>query len=386
MLLHNYLYRLKCIIRDKQTMFWTLLFPLLLATLFYLAFSNLSNVENFSSIKLGIVNNAEYQENTNFINALSAVSASKAGRGKRELFAVSYLSNKEQADKLLADDKIAAYIYFDKGLQLFVRESGINQTIIKSFLDNFKQSSSTMATVLTNSGNSVDSDKVVNSLAKQSDYLKEIAIGKSAPDNVVTYFYALIAMACLYGGFSGLKEVNNLQANFSAQAARLNVAPVHKSKLIISSMLAATTVQLFDIFVLLGYLSLILNIHFGSQFGYISLSCVIGTITGVTFGSSVSAIIKKSEGLKIGVIIGLTMLMSFLAGMMYDGMKYIISTKAPILGYLNPVNLISDSLYALYYYSGYSQFFTDITLLGIFAVVFSSITYLVLRRQQYASL
>lgn len=291
----------------------------------------------------------------------------------------------EEASGLLKDNKIDGYIYFDNGIKLVVKESGLNQTIIKSFLDDFKETSSTMVTIINKNPAAVQKG-LLNSVSNRTDYLKEVTASKSVPDNIVTYFYALIAMTCLYGGFWGLKEVVAIQANQSPQGARINMAPTHKLKLFIASILAATTIQLLEVFALLGYLSFMLKVDFGSQVNYIALTCVISTITGVTFGTFIASIIKKGEGVKIGILIASTMTMCFLSGLMYDKMKYIISTTVPFLGYINPANLISDSFYSLYYYSTYTQFFTDIALLCIFTIFFSTITYLVLRRQKYASL
>lgn len=378
---HNYIYRFKCIVRDRQTLFWTLLFPILLATLFNMALSNLTSAEKFSQIKIGIVNNAEYYKNTDFIKVMESHSK---GSDKDNLFDIKYTS-KDDADKLLSDNKIEGYIYFDNGMKLIVKKSGLNQTIIKSFLDDYIQTSSTIVTII-NKNPAAFQNGLIDSVSDRTNYLKEVSAGKSAPDTTVNYFYTLIAMACMYGSFWGLKEVMAIQANQSPQGARVNMAPVHKLKVFTASIFAATTVQLIGIFALLGYLTLILKVNFGSQLGYIVLTCVIGTITGVTFGTCVSSIIKAGEGLKVGVLIGLSMLMSFLAGMMFDKMKYIISTKVPILGYLNPGNLISDCFYSLYYYSGHTQFFIDIAILCAFTVVFGIVTYFVLRRQKYASL
>lgn len=374
MFFHNYRYRLKCVLRDRQTMFWTLLFPIVLATLFNMAFSNLSSTEAFSQIKVGIVNNEEYKKNTDFIRALDSIN----------LFEITY-ATKEEADRLLEDSKIEGYIYFNNGMKLVVKESGINQTIIKGFLDDFQQTASTIATIAGKNPAAVQNGLLSNA-ANRTDYLKAAAVSKSAPNTTVNYFYALIAMACLYGSFMGLKEVTALQANLSAQGARVNMAPTHKLKVFMASLAAATTIQLADIFILLGYLIFVLKISFGDQLGYIALTCLIGTITGVTFGACISSTNKKSEGLKVGILIGSSMLMTFLSGMMYDKMKYIISTKAPVLGYLNPANLITDCFYSLYYYDTYTRFFTDIALLCGFAAVFSTITFLALRRQRYASL
>lgn len=384
MFLHGYIYRLKCIIRDKQTMFWTFLFPVLLATLFNMAFSNLSSAENFSKIKLGIINNEEYKKSTDFVKAIEAVSSSDKSAGETNLFEVTF-DSKEEADKLLEDNKIEGYIYFDNGAKLIVQKSGLNQTIIKSFLDDFKQTSSTVTTIMSKDPEAFQKG-LINRISNRANYIKEVSASSAAPDTTVNYFYTLIAMACLYGSFCGLKEINSIQADLSAQGARLNIIPVPKMTVFIASMAAAATVQLVNIFVLLAYLSLILKINFGTQLGYIALTCVVGTITGVTFGTCIASVIKKSEGLKIGILIGISMIMSFLSGMMYDKMKYIISTKAPIVGYLNPANLITDSFYTLYYYNTHTRFFTDIAILCAFSVVFSIITYFSVRRERYASL
>lgn len=384
MFLHNYLYRLKCIVRDKQTMFWTFLFPILLANLFYMAFSNLNSAENFSEIKIGIVDDVEYRKNTDFIQAIEAVSNLNKTTTDIKLFNIKYTS-KEEASKLLEDSKIEGYIYFDNGIKLSVKESGINQSIIKIFLDDFKQTSSTMTTIISKDASAIQKG-LLDSVSSRMDYLREASVSKHELNVIVNYFYTLIAMACLYGSFCGLKEVTALQANLSPQGMRVNMAPTHKLKLFMSSIAAATTVQLSVIFILLAYLVFVLKVSFGNQFGYIALTCIIGTITGVTFGTCVAAVVKRSEGLKIGILIGLSMTMSFLSGMMYDKMKYIVATKLPVLGYLNPSNLITDSFYSLYYYDTHTRFFTNIIILCFFAVGFSLITYLVLRRQKYASL
>lgn len=381
MFFHNYKYRMKCIVKDKQLMFWTLLFPIILATLFNLAFSNLSSAENFSSINIAVVKELDYEKNIEFVEAIKSVSSGESGR---DLFNVEYTS-KDEAQKLLDDNKVDGFIYFDHDIRVTVKKSGINQTILKSFVDEFKQTSSTIKTVIEKNPEIINQG-TLNSFMERKDYIKDVAISKVDPDTTVNYFYTLIAMACFYGSFLGIKEVSVIQGNQSSQGARVNVAPTNKLKVFMASMAAAATVQLFDIGILIAYLALVIKVSFGNQLLYIILTCIIGTIAGVSFGTFIGSIIKKGEGIKIGILIGTTMTMSFLSGMMYDKMKYIINTNMPILGYINPVNLIADSFYSLYYYDNLTKFFTNLVLLCIFTIIFSSITYLVLRRQKYASL
>lgn len=375
MFLFNYRYRLKCILRDRQLMFWTLLFPILLATLFNLALSNITSAEEFIKVPVAVVQNAELDANPAFSAALE---------GTDDLFVVTHTSQAE-AETLLKDNQIDGYIVFNPELTMVVNQSGLNQTIIRSFLDDFVQTSATIFTVIAANPTAHDQG-LITGISSRSEYLTAVSASQSNPDPIVNYFYTLIAMACLYGGFLGVKEVVAIQADLSDVGARINLAPTNKLTVFISSMLAATTIQLAELLILLAFIIGVLGISFGDQLGYIALTCVIGSLTGVTFGACIGVIVKKGEGLKMGILIGSTMTMCFLAGMMYADMKYIVATKIPILSYLNPANLITDSFYALYYYNTHTQFFTDILLLCGFTVVFSTITYFVLRRQKYASL
>lgn len=381
---HEFKYRLKCTLRDRQTIFWTLLFPIILAILFNLSLKNISSAETFSKIKIGIVNNEEFNKETAFKKVISSVSNSDKNPGESNLFDVKYTS-KEESEKLLQDNKIEGYIYFDNGLKLFVKKSGLNQTIIKSFLDDYKETASTIQTIISRDP-SADHSRLISSVSDRTEFLKEVQSSKSAPDPTVNYFYTLIAMACLYGGFMGLNEVIAIQADLSPQGARVNVAPTHKLKVFGVSILAAAAVSLSEIFILLAFLTFVLKINFGTQIGYILLTCIVGTLTGVTFGTFIGSVVKGGEGVKVGLLIGLSMLMSFLSGMMYDKMKYIVNTKIPVLGYINPANLITDCFYSLYYYNNHTQFFKDIILLCGLTAVFGITTCLVLRRKKYASI
>lgn len=375
MFLFNYAYRLKCILRNRELMFWTLMFPILLAILFNLAFSNIYSTEKFIKVNVALVQNDALTANPAFSDALSKMD---------DLFVVSQ-TTLEEADTLLKENQIDGYIIFDPELKLMVNRSGLNQTIIRGFLDDFLQSSATLVTVISENPAALESGTIAG-VYSRTDYLSAVSASKSSPDTTVHFFYTLIAMTCLYGGFLGVNEVIAIQANLSDVGARINTAPTNKLTVFLSSMLAATTIQLAELLLLLAFIVGVLGISFGDQLGYIALACVIGSLTGVTFGTFIAAIVKKSEGIITGILIGSTMTMCFLAGMMSADIKYLVATKMPILGYLNPANLITNSFYALYYYNTPTQFFINILLLCGFTFLFSATTYFVLRRQTYASL
>ena len=193
-------------------------------------------------------------------------------------------------------------------------------------------------------------------------------------------------MAALYGSFHGLNEVTAIQANQSPQGARNNLAPSHKLKVFAISVLAASTIQFAVILTLLSFLVFVLGINLGSQLGLILLTCLVSTFTGVAYGCFISAAAKKSEGIKVGIMIGSTMMMSFLSGMMSTDIKIYINNNLPIIRYLNPASLITDSFYSLYYYDTHTLYYTNTLILVGITILFGVLTYFILRRQKYASI
>jgi ABC-2 type transport system permease protein len=192
-------------------------------------------------------------------------------------------------------------------------------------------------------------------------------------------------MACLFGGFWGRKEMEDIQAYLSPLGARLNLAPVHKLKAFGYSLCAAVLVDFLSLAVLIAYLGLVMNVDFGGQIGYVIATCFAGSLVGVSFGALLTAF-KGSLQLKTAVMITVNIVMSFLAGMMVADIKYTVTHAVPLLAYINPANLISDALYSLYYYSSHARFFLNFGLLLGFAAVFYLCVYLIIRRQKYASI
>ena len=69
---------------------------------------------------------------------------------------------------------------------------------------------------------------------------------------------------------------------------------------------------------------------------------------------------------KLGLGIGISLLLSFLAGMMVSNIKIIIAEKAPLINKINPVALISDGIYSLYYYQSLDRYYNNlICLVGV---------------------
>jgi ABC-2 type transport system permease protein len=381
MFIHIFTTRFKCIVRDRQTMFWTLLFPIILGTMFHFALANIESSYNFQKSDIAVVNNTEYQGDSNFRTALSDVTGKSKAAGSQDLFNVTYC-NETSAEELLKNDKIIGYVDFDNGPKMVVKESGFGQTILNEFLNQYLQTSAAVTTIAKTNPAALSTLDISGG----GNYLKEVSPNKTKPDTTLNYFYALIGMACLYGGMFGMKEVSAIQANQTAQGARVNLAPVHKMKIFVYSLCAATAVQLIAVLVLILYLALVLGVNFGGKLPFILLACLASCLTGVSMGAMIASLTKKGEGIKMAVLITSTMTLSFLSGLMSSDVKYLVQTGAPVIAYLNPANAITDAFYSLYYYDTYTRFFTNIALLLGFTAVFYLIVYFKLRRQRYESI
>ena len=375
MFAHIFLYRIKSLLRQRSLVFWTMIFPIALATFFNISLGNVKSVNDFAPIPVALVNDTAFPELTDTMKGLS--------EGDGRLFDLT-IADEQLALNLLKNNEISGYIIPGDTPTLVLTKTGINQSILKNFIDQYTVNALAMKDIAVQHPESIPD--LLIALGASQDYVKEVSVTEKSTDPTLIYFYALIAMSCLYGSMYGVEEVNRVQANLSKHAARLNVAPVHKLKVFSAGMLAALVIHYTGLLLLLGYMQIILGVNFGDQVYYVALILFIGSILGISMGSVISAVVKKGEGIKIAVVLLVSMVGSFLAGMMIAEVKYYVAQKLPILGYLNPANLLSDALYALYYYDTHTRLFINLAGMSIYALVFCGVTYLLVRGRKYASL
>lgn len=375
---HIFLYRIKSLLRQRTLVFWTLVFPLALATFFSIALTNIKTIDAFSPIEVAVIEGEALDNQPEFLQTLQQLST-----GEDRLINLTVCDETEAIQKL-GDYEISGYIIPSVPYELVVSRTGINQSILKNFLDQYSQNSAAISAILANEPEALP--KLLDALALPQNNIITGSVSEKSTDPTLVYYYALIAMSCLYGSMYGLEEVNRVQANLSAQAARLNIAPVHKLKVFAAGMLAAIVIHFAGLLVLLGYMNFALGVSFGANTVYVVMVLLVGSILGISMGSLISAVVKKSEGVKIAVVLVVSMAGAFFSGMMIGDVKYYIAQKLPVLGYLNPASLLSDALYALYFYDTHMRFYLNLAGMSFYALFFCAMTYLIIRGRKYASL
>ena len=61
MFIHNFKYAFKTLFKNRMLIFWTFAFPIILGTLFNMAFSNIENSEKLDIINIAIINNDDFE-------------------------------------------------------------------------------------------------------------------------------------------------------------------------------------------------------------------------------------------------------------------------------------------------------------------------------------
>lgn len=377
--MHLFKTRMRTLIRNRTVLFWSLVFPLVLATFFNLAFKNIMNDENFSTIDLAVIDSEE--KDVVFLNTIENIQINE----DTKMFNVNLVADTE-AYKLLENNDVAAIIESSgKSIKLILNSSGLDQTITKSVIDEYLQTNSAVIELIVLSENNVD--EIMTDLMTEVNYIDEISASKNRANIILIFFFSLIGMALIYGGFWGTDNIINLQANMSTKAIRVAVSPVNRLKILIIYTISAFLIHIFTIAILMFYLLVVLGLNFGDKLLLTFLICILGSLVGISFGSFITISLKKArEGVKVMITTLVGVIGGFLSGMMVVEMKYIIQTKAPFLHYINPVSIITDALHTLNYFGPTPRFYLNIGIMVLMILVFTFGTYLFYRRDSYESI
>ena len=361
--------------RNFNMTFWPLVFPLILGTFFFFAFGNLNDAD-FETVEVAMV-----QESHS--NPLFSFYIKQIEKSDSDLLDIHEMD--EDAALTALKNKEISGIYYNKMTpSLTVNAHGIPESILQSVLESYNNSLHTIQNILKNHPSGI-----LNGLSQMADtkeLVQELSLGGKTIDGNSQFFYALIAMACLYGSFIGFGSAITLQANLTALAARRCVTPTHKLKLIISEQVASFLIGYIDVIILLLYLRNILKLDFQGQMGKMLIISLFGSLIGVSMGIFVGSLGKMSEGIKVSVILAISMVCSFLSGLMNSSMKDIVEKHAPIINRINPAALISDAFYCINVYDDPARYYRNLITLAGMSIVFMLASFLLIRRNRYDSI
>ncbi len=366
-------YRLLSLMREKNIVYWSILFPIILGTLFYVSFYNIS--DDMEMIQVAMVD-GDTSEKDMFERYLGEVE-----KDDSEIISIKVMAEKEAMDKLENGD-VKGIFYSGDRPRLKVAGNSIESSILQSVYDAY------------NSEAYVYKDVAEKEPQKLEEILKSSYISGSEEtmltgkkvDGMIQYFFSLIAMECMFGGFIGFQMSSQLQPNVSPVGARRTVTPTHKVKQLAADTIVGFGVQYLSYTILIVYLNNVLKVELGSFSGKIMLIGFAGSLIGVSIGMIVGCISKLTESMKIGILITFGLFSSFLSGLMVGGIKGTIEQYCPIVNRINPSSLISDALYSISVYDDPARYQNDIIILLGMSLVLCMTAFFMTRRESYDSI
>lgn len=348
-LYRNCIYQGKNLFRDSSFLFWSLIYPLIMALFFFTAFSGLLDTE-LKNIDIGIKSDNPIGfilEEIQFLNVHKIL--------------------KDEVNDKLDNEEIEGFIEND--LTLLVKKSGLNQTIIKEIIDQIKQM------------------KELKVPFEKFDFTVDYVSSRNQKaDTIIIIFYSLIAMVSAYGIFPGIETVSIIQANLTNVGKRINVTPLRKNDFLLAGVIVSLILNLLSNGILLIFIKYILKISLFTEIKYSSIFIIIGNLFGVALGILIGASNKQSGNVKVIIGISITLVLSFFSGMMSPDIKIMIDKKVPFIGKINPFSIITDNLYKINLLGNTQNVSQGVITLSIHCIILILISYVLLRRKTYDSI
>ena len=391
MFFHVFCYQLKNFSRKKYIIGWNLLFPLVLATAFYIGFGHMvtEDPNSFQTITAGYAEvqpvSGTPEEGTGSGNAeifLKVLGQLQTEGGENLIGLTRYDSEKEAREALL-DGQIEGY-YLNEGgeLSLHIREEGVNSTILSQILKQYR-SACTMEKRITENHPSRLLQTIAG-LSVNREYLEEYTPGRQISP-YLQFFFALLAMSSMYASWIATAMMESMCANLSECGKRFESSGAGKFPSILAGALAGTIFQTVSNAITVLYIEYVLRISFQAPFPEIMMIMGLGSAVGIGFGILFGTLFQR-EALRVAIPLAFSMVSSFLSGLMMGQMKQLVENAVPVLNRINPAAVFTDSLYVLASYGKNRQYWLDVLSMAGMVIVTLSISAVILRRRQYASI
>lgn len=302
------------------------------------------------------------------------------------MFEVYEYDSKEKAEDAMQKKEICGYILVKgEDFSLVVKKMDISSSLIKTFLDQYKQNYLMIEDVAKNKPEQME--KLITSLdSDEGVAVENISLKGQDKSPYTQYFYALLAMACLIASMVGLENGLKIQADLSAVGARRNVAPTGKMQQIMTDFFASLFIYCIMMTGVLAVLVFVYKQDFGNNTGFILLGTWAGSFVGLAAGNMMAVVFKGSKTKKEGLNVAFFMTSSFLGGLQWGDITYVLEKNCSVINRINPATLIVNAFKSLAVFGDYKQYAVNmITLLAI-GVLLLIISILKLRRTKYASL
>ena len=165
-------------VKNFNIFFWPFIFPIILGTLFYIAFGNVKEAD-FEIIPVAVVE--ETKDSRVFLEFLEELQ--KNGTIQVEKMEV------REAEQALKEQKIEGILYAADTPYLKVNKNGLSQSVLQSILESYFDGKKTIENVMKNSPEKLGT--ALERMAVHQNMVRQVSLGGSTTDGNASYFYAL---------------------------------------------------------------------------------------------------------------------------------------------------------------------------------------------------
>lgn len=266
----------------------------------------------------------------------------------------------------------------------------VNRAILESVATSYLQSEALIEELATHDPVALSDPTTIENALGLSVSVREVSLTHAQPDSMVRFYYALLGMASIFAAQLAGESVWHLQPTSSAAGARRTVSSTSRMRLLIPTIGACWAVSTTFLAIAFGYICLTAHIDFSGREGL----CIVGIAASSLLSCGIGALVGALPGRmgsdsRRGILTALTCLLSLFAGLYGEPTMELADTVAhvfPAATWLNPVCLIRDLFYTVYYYDTLVPFSLRLAACAGIAAVLLAVSAACMRRSAHEHL
>ena len=384
----------RTLLHTPSAVVWTLVFPIVLATVFNFMFEPLRAQESVEAIDVAVVDDDAWRA-----SPFSQVIDALATQDEPPLRAIPVDSTKDARSLMKDGQADGAFSVQSNGEPLLVlaptdtsgnSSHSINRAILQTVLTSYLQNQSLVANVAQSDPAALENASAIEAALSQTVDVAQVSLTRAQPDAMVRFYYALLGMASIFAAQLAEQSVWRLQPTASAEGARRAVSGTSRMRLLIPTIAGCWVVSTAFLAIAFGYICLTAHIDFAGR----EPLCLIGIAAASLLSCGLGALVGSLPGRmrsdsRRGLLTAVTCLLSLFAGLYGQPTMELADSVAkalPAVTWINPVCLVRDLFYSVYYYDALAPFALRIAAGTAMAAVFLAISVAFMRRYTHEHL
>lgn len=371
---------MKRVLRDKKTLMYMLLLPIILISILGTALGSVFSVNSLEKINVGYINEDKGDLSKSFDEFLEY-------KEIKEILNYKKIVSLEEGQNLLEDKKISAIVHITKDYSKTLKEN--NETLIEIIgIDSGSFSYTVVKNVIESYIEYANSYMAISNIEakkvefKKYDIIKNESIETKGnmPRAIDYYAVTMMVMIILYGSSYGTQFMVELKS--LPIGKRISAAPINAREMVIGKALAAIMSMSFQVLALIGFSKYVYKANFGEDMKTILFICFTLIVFSITLGVVLTSIFDNEllANKVLGLLIPISTLLSggYFKISMSD--SSILTSK---MMYLSPSYLAQRALFSSIY-KGKTLYINEaIFILWGFSIVFLLVSIIFQRKKEY---